>query len=244
MVLGGYLPSGENADLAKTHNFRLTRDTIVNLSDSDSSVGSLVDKNRGFMYSTRVHTSLSGHRYYGEDIKALREHYENNGDKSGRAKAKLAMLNNIENILNNDEKASQADKRMFGAIIDSIYDQLMTRGRKVSGDEASDISYIKNVIGASDNDARIILDTAKNHKVSIDRAINSYSIHSLALADKLLKTQVLSESEKNENIENISRIKKERVEEFAKKNNLPMPIHISTTLLEIKSQSIMEETLL
>ena len=227
MVLGGYLPSGENADLAKTHNFRLTRDTIVNLSDSDSSVGSLVDKNRGFMYSTRVHTSLSGHRYYGEDIKALREHYENNGDKSGRAKAKLAMLNNIENILNNDEKASQADKRMFGAVIDSIYDQLMTRGRKVSGDEASDISYIKNIIGASDNDARIILDTAKNHKVSIDRAINSYSIHSLALADKLLKTQVLSESEKNENIENISRIKKERVEEFAKKNNLPMPIHIS-----------------
>ena len=226
-VLGGYLPSGENYDLAKTHNFRLTRDTIVNLSDSDSSVGSLVDKNRGFMYSTRVHTSLSGHRYYGEDIKALREHYENNGDKSGRAKAKLAMLNNIENILNNDEKASQADKRMFGAVIDSIYDQLMTRGRKVSGDEASDISYIKNIIGASDNDARIILDTAKNHKVSIDRAINSYSIHSLALADKLLKTQVLSESEKNENIENISRIKKERVEEFAKKNNLPMPIHIS-----------------
>ena len=227
MVLGGYLPSGENTYLAKDYNLRLTRDTIVNLSDSDSSVGSLVDKNRGFMYSTRVHTSLSGHRYYGEDIKALREHYENNGDKSGRAKAKLAMLNNIENILNNDENASQADKRMFGAVIDSIYDQLMTRGRKVSGNEASDISYIKNVIGASDNDVRIILDTAKNHKVSIDRAINSYSIHSLALADKLLKTQVLSESEKNENIENISRIKKERVEEFAKKNNLPMPIHIS-----------------
>ena len=49
----------------------------------------------------------------------------------------------------------------------------------------------------------------------------------MALADKLLKTQALSESEKNENIENISRIKKERVEEFAKKNNLPMPIHIS-----------------
>ena len=227
MVLGGYLPSGENADLAKTYNFRLTRDTIVNLSDSDSSVGSLVDKNRGFMYSTRVHTSLSGHRYYGEDIKALRKHYENNGDKSGRAKAKLAMLNNIENILNNDEKASQADKRMFGAVINSIYDQLMTRGRKVSGDEASDISYIKNVIGASDNDARIILDTAKRHKVSIDRAINSYSIHSLALADKLLKTQELSESEKNENIENISRIKKKKVEEFVQKNNLPMPIHIS-----------------
>ena len=223
MVLGGYLPSGENADLAKTHNFRLTRDTIVNLSDSDSSVGSLVDKNRGFMYSTRVHTSLSGHRYYGEDIEALRKHYENNGDKSGRAKAKLAILKNILN----DEEASPSDKRMFGAVINSIYDQLMTRGRKVSGDEVSDISYIKNVIGASDNDARIILDTAKRHKVSIDRAINSYSIHSLALADKLLKTQALSESEKNENIENISRIKKERVEEFAKKNNLPMPIHIS-----------------
>ena len=223
MVLGGYLPSGENADLAKTHNFRLTRDTIVNLSDSDSSVGSLVDKNRGFMYSTRVHTSLSGHRYYGEDIEALRKHYENNGDKSGKAKAKLAILKNILN----DEEASPSDKRMFGAVINSIYDQLMTRGRKVSGDEVSDISYIKNVIGASDNDARIILDTAKRHKVSIDRAINSYSIHSLALADKLLKTQALSESEKNENIENISRIKKERVEEFAKKNNLPMPIHIS-----------------
>lgn len=225
-AIGGVLPTGENADLAKTYNFRLTRDTIVNLSDSDSSVGSLVDKDRGFMYSTRVHTSLSGHRYYGEDIKALREHYENNGDKSGRAETKLAMLNNIENILNN-KKASPSDKRMFGAVINSIYDQLMTRGRKVSGDEASDISYIKNVIGASDNDARIILDTAKNHNVSIDRAINSYSIHSLALADKLLKTQALSESEKNENIENISRIKKERVEEFAKKNNLPMPIHIS-----------------
>ena len=223
MVLGGYLPSGENADLAKTHNFRLTRDTIVNLSDSDSSVGSLVDKNRGFMYSTRVHTSLSGHRYYGEDIEALRKHYENNGDKSGRAKAKLAILKNILN----DEEASPSDKRMFGAVINSIYDQLMTRGRKVSGDEASDISYIKNVIGASDNDARIILDTAKRHKVSIDRAINSYSIHSLALADKLLKTQELSESEKNENIENISRIKKKKVEEFAQKNNLPMPIHIS-----------------
>ena len=223
MVLGGYLPSGENADLAKTHNFRLTRDTIVNLSDSDSSVGSLVDKNRGFMYSTRVHTSLSGHRYYGEDIEALRKHYENNGDKSGRAKAKLAILKNILN----DEEASPSDKRMFGAVINSIYDQLMTRGRKVSGDEVSDISYIKNVIGASDNDARIILDTAKRHKVSIDRAINSYSIHSLALADKLLKTQELSESEKNENIENISRIKKKKVEEFAQKNNLPMPIHIS-----------------
>ena len=223
MVLDGYLPSGENADLAKTHNFRLTRDTIVNLSDSDSSVGSLVDKNRGFMYSTRVHTSLSGHRYYGEDIEALRKHYENNGDKSGRAKAKLAILKNILN----DEEASPSDKRMFGAVINSIYDQLMTRGRKVSGDEASDISYIKNVIGASDNDARIILDTAKRHKVSIDRAINSYSIHSLALADKLLKTQELSESEKNENIENISRIKKKKVEEFAQKNNLPMPIHIS-----------------
>ena len=226
MVLGGYLPSGENADLAKTHNFRLTRDTIVNLSDSDSSVGSLVDKDRGFMYSTRVHTSLSGHRYYGEDIEALRKHYENNGDKSGRAEAKLAMLNNIENILNN-KKLSPSDKRMFGAVIDSIYDQLMTRGRKVSGDEASDISYIKNIIGASDKDANVILDVAKEHSVSIDRAINSYSIHSLALADKLLKTQALSESEKNENIENISRIKKERVEEFAKKNNLPMPIHIS-----------------
>lgn len=225
MVLGGYLPSGENADLAKTHNFRLTRDTIVNLSDSDSSVGSLVDKDRGFTYSTRVHTSLSGHRYYGEDIEALREHYENNGDKSGRAKTKLAMLNNIENILNN-EKASPSDKRMFGAVINSIYDQLMTRGRKVSGDEASDISYIKNIIGASDKDARIILDTAKRHKVSIDRAINSYSIHSLALADKLLKTQELSESEKNENIENISRIKKKKVENFAEKNNLPI-YHIS-----------------
>lgn len=225
-AIGGVIPTGKNADLVKTHNFRLTRDTIVNLSDSDSSVGSLVDKDRGFTYSTRVHTSLSGHRYYGEDIEALREHYENNGDKSGRAKTKLAMLNNIENILNNEE-ASPSDKRMFGAVINSIYDQLMTRGRKVSGDEASDISYIKNVIGASDNDARIILDTAKRHKVSIDRAINSYSIHSLALADKLLKTQELSESEKNENIENISRIKKERVEEFAKKNNLPMPIHIS-----------------
>lgn len=223
MVLGGYLPSGENAYLAKDYNLRLTRDTIVNLSDSDSSVGSLVDKDRGFMYSTRVHTSLSGHRYYGEDIKALREHYENNGDKSGRAKAKLAILKNILN----DEEASISDKRMFGAVINSIYDQLMTRGRKVSGDEVSDISYIKNVIGASDNDARIILDTARRHKVSIDRAINSYSIHSLALADKLLKTQALNESEKNENIENISRIKKERVEEFAQKNNLPMPIHIS-----------------
>ena len=222
-VLGGYLPSGENADLAKTHNFRLTRDTIVNLSDSDSSVGSLVDKNRGFMYSTRVHTSLSGHRYYGEDIEALRKHYENNGDKSGRAKAKLAILKNILN----DEEASQSDKRMFGAVINSIYDQLMTRGRKISGDETSDISYIKNVIGASDKDAKVILDIAKDHKVSIDRAINSYSIHSLALADKLLKTQALSESEKNENIENISRIKKKKVEEFAQKNNLPMPIHIS-----------------
>ena len=226
-AIGGVITKGENANLAKTYNFRLTRDTIVNLSDSDSSVGSLVDKNRGFMYSTRVHTSLSGHRYYGKDIKALREHYEKNGDKSGRAKAKLAMLNNIENILNNNEKASQADKRMFGAVINSIYDQLMTRGRKVSGNEASDISYIKNVIGASDKDAKVILDTAKRHKVSIDRAINSYSIHSLALADKLLKTQELSESEKNENIENISRIKKKKVEEFAKKNNLPMPIHIS-----------------
>lgn len=223
MVLGGYLPSGENAYLAKDYNLRLTRDTIVNLSDSDSSVGSLVDKDRGFTYSTRVHTSLSGHRYYGEDIDALRKHYENNGDKSGRAKAKLAILKNILN----DEEASPSDKRMFGAVINSIYDQLMTRGRKVSEDEASDISYIKNVIGASDNDARIILDTAKRHKVSIDRAINSYSIHSLALADKLLKTQELSESEKNENIENISRIKKKKVEEFAKKNNLPMPIHIS-----------------
>ena len=223
MVLGGYLPSGENTYLAKDYNLRLTRDTIVNLSDSDSSVGSLVDKDRGFTYSTRVHTSLSGHRYYGEDIEALRKHYENNGDKSGRAKAKLAILKNILN----DEEASPSDKRMFGAVINSIYDQLMTRGRKVSGDEVSDISYIKNVIGASDNDARIILDTAKRHKVSIDRAINSYSIHSLALADKLLKTQALSESEKNENIENISRIKKERAEEFAKKNNLPMPIHIS-----------------
>lgn len=222
MVLGGYLPSGENAGLAKDGNFRLTRDTIVNLSDSDSSVGSLVDKDRGFTYSTRVHTSLSGHRYYGEDIDALKKHYENNGDKSGRAKAKLAILNNIENILNDEE----SDKRMFGAVINSIYDQLMTRGRKVSGDEASDISYIKNVIGASDNDARIILDTAKNHKVSIDRAINSYSIHSLALADKLLKTQALSESEKNENIENISRIKKKKVENFAEKNNLPI-YHIS-----------------
>ena len=49
----------------------------------------------------------------------------------------------------------------------------------------------------------------------------------MALADKLLKTQELSESEKNENIENISGIKKERVEEFAEKYNLPMPIHIS-----------------
>ena len=228
-VLGGYLPSGENADLAKTHNFRLTRDTIVNLSDSDSSVGSLVDKDRGFMYSTRVHTSLSGHRYYGEDIKALRASYaaleERNG-KDDRVEAKRAILDNIENILNG-EKASTADKRMFGAVINSIYDQLMTRGRKVSKDEDSDISYIKNIIGASDNDARIILDTAKKHKVSIDRAINSYSIHSLALADKLLKTQELSESEKNENIENISRIKKKKVEEFAQKNNLPMPIHIS-----------------
>ena len=226
MVLGGYLPSGENAYLAKDGNFRLTRDTIVNLSDSDSSVGSLVDKDRGFTYSTRVHTSLSGHRYYGEDIEALRKHYENNGDKSGRAEAKLAMLNNIENILNN-KKLSPSDKRMFGAVIDSIYDQLMTRGRKVSGDEASDISYIKNIIGASDKDANVILDVAKEHSVSIDRAINSYSIHSLALADKLLKTQALSESEKNENIENISRIKKKKVEEFAQKNNLPMPIHIS-----------------
>lgn len=225
-VLGGYLPSGENASLAKYYNLRLTRDTIVNLSDSDSSIGSLVDKDRGFTYSTRVHTSLSGHRYYGEDIDALRKHYENNGDKSGRAKTKLAMLNNIENILN-DKNASKADKRMFGAVINSIYDQLMTRGRKVSGDEASDISYIKNIIGASDKDANVILDVAKEHSVSIDRAINSYSIHSLALADKLLKTQALSESEKNENIENISEIKKKKVEEFAQKNNLPMPIHIS-----------------
>lgn len=225
-VLGGYLPSGENANLAETYNFRLTRDTIVNLSDSDSSVGSLVDKDRGFMYSTRVHTSLSGHRYYGKDIEALRKHYENNGDKSGRAKAKLTILNNIENIIN-DENASQADKRMFGAVINSIYDQLMTRGRKVSGNEDSDISYIKNIIGASDKDANVILDVAKEHNVSIDRAINSYSIHSLALADKLLKTQALSESEKNENIENISRIKKERVENFAEKYNLPIPIHIS-----------------
>lgn len=224
-VLGGALPLGENADLAKTHNLRLTKDTIVYLSDSDSSVGSLVDKDRGFTYSTRVHTSLSGHRYYGEDIKALKEHYENNGDKSGRAKAKLAILNNIENILN-DEEASPSDKRMFGAVINSIYDQLMTRGRNVSGDEASDISYIKNVIGASDKDANVILDTAKKHNVSIDRAINSYSIHSLALADKLLKTQALSESEKNENIENISRLKKKRVENFAEKNNLPI-YHIS-----------------
>ena len=111
MVLGGYLPSGENAGIAENYNFRLTRDTIVNLSDSDSSVGSLVDKDRGFMYSTRVHTSLSGHRYYGKDIEALREHYENNGDKSGRTKTKLAMLNNIENILNN-EKASPSDKKI------------------------------------------------------------------------------------------------------------------------------------
>lgn len=222
-VLGGYLPSGENAYLAKDYNLRLTRDTIVNLSDSDSSVGSLVNKDRGFMYSTRVHTSLSGHRYYEKDIDALRKHYENNGDKSGRAKAKLAILKNILN----DEEASPSDKRMFGAVIDSIYDQLMTRGRKVSGNETSDISYIKNVIGASDKDANVILDIAKEHKVSIDRAINSYSIHSLALADKLLKTQALSESEKNENIENISRIKKKKVEEFAQKNNLPMPIHIS-----------------
>lgn len=225
-AIGGVFPTGKNPDLAKYYNLRLTKDTIVYLSDSDSSVGSLVDKNRGFKYSTRVHTSLSGHRYDEKDINALREHYTIGHDKSGRAEAKLAMLNNIENILN-DKEASPADKRMFGAVIDSIYDQLMTRGRKVSGDEASDISYIKNVIGASDNDARIILDTAKNHNVSIDRAINSYSIHSLALADKLLKTQALSESEKNENIENISRIKKERVEEFAQKNNLPMPIHIS-----------------
>lgn len=231
MVLGGYLPSGENADLAKTHNFRLTRDTIVNLSDSDSSVGSLVDKNRGFMYSTRVHTSLSGHRYYEKDIEELASYYHSKREKN---------LEEIQDIFKDIAKITESNgsfsvkitadgknARMFGAIIDSIYDQLMTRGRKVSGDEASDISYIKNVIGASDKDANVILDTAKNHKVSIDRAINSYSIHSLALADKLLKTQELSESEKNENIENISRIKKERVEEFAKKNNLPMPIHIS-----------------
>ena len=231
MVLGGYLPSGENADLAKTHNFRLTRDTIVNLSDSDSSVGSLVDKNRGFMYSTRVHTSLSGHRYYEKDIEELASYYHSKREKN---------LEEIQDIFKDIAKITESDGsfsakitadgknvRMFGAVIDSIYDQLMTRGRKVSGDEASDISYIKNVIGASDNDARIILDTAKRHKVSIDRAINSYSIHSLALADKLLKTQELSESEKNENIENISRIKKEKVEEFAQKNNLPMPIHIS-----------------
>ena len=231
MVLGGYLPSGENADLAKTHNFRLTRDTIVNLSDSDSSVGSLVDKNRGFMYSTRVHTSLSGHRYYEKDIEELASYYHSKREKN---------LEEIQDIFKDIAKITESDGsfsakitadgknvRMFGAVIDSIYDQLMTRGRKVSGDEASDISYIKNVIGASDNDARIVLDTAKRHKVSIDRAINSYSIHSLALADKLLKTQELSESEKNENIENISRIKKKKVEEFAQKNNLPMPIHIS-----------------
>ena len=183
------------------------------------------------MYSTRVHTSLSGHRYYEKDIEELASYYHSKREKN---------LEEIQDIFKDIAKITESNgsfsvkitadgknARMFGAIIDSIYDQLMTRGRKVSGDEASDISYIKNVIGASDNDARIILDTAKNHKVSIDRAINSYSIHSLALAAKLLKTQVLSESEKNENIENISRIKKERVEEFAKKNNLSMPIHIS-----------------
>lgn len=231
MVLGGYLPSGENANLAKDYNLRLTRDTIVNLSDSDSSVGSLVDKDRGFTYSTRVHTSLSGHRYYEKDIEELASYYHSKREKN---------LEEIQDIFKDIAKITESDGsfsakitadgknvRMFGAVIDSIYDQLMTRGRKVSGDEASDISYIKNIIGASDKDANVILDVAKEHSVSIDRAINSYSIHSLALADKLLKTQVLSESEKNENIENISRIKKERVEEFAKKNNLPMPIHIS-----------------
>lgn len=230
-VLGGYLPSGENAGLAKDGNFRLTRDTIVNLSDSDSSVGSLVDKDRGFTYSTRVHTSLSGHRYYEKDIEELASYYHSKREKN---------LEEIQDIFKDIAKITESDGsfsakitadgknvRMFGAVIDSIYDQLMTRGRKVSGDEASDISYIKNVIGASDKDANVILDIAKRHKVSIDRAINSYSIHSLALADKLLKTQALSESEKNENIENISRIKKKKVEEFAKKNNLPMPIHIS-----------------
>lgn len=230
-VLGGYLPSGENADLAKTHNFRLTRDTIVNLSDSDSSVGSLVDKNRGFMYSTRVHTSLSGHRYYEKDIEELASYYHSKREKN---------LEEIQDIFKDIAKITESNGsfsakitadgenvRMFGAVINSIYDQLMTRGRKVSGNEASDISYIKNIIGVSDKDANVILDTAKEHSVSIDRAINSYSIHSLALADKLLKTQELSESEKNENIENISRIKKKKVEEFAQKNNLPMPIHIS-----------------
>ena len=152
MVLGGYLPSGENANLAKTYNFRLTRDTIVNLSDSDSSVGSLVDKNRGFMYSTRVHTSLSGHRYYEKDIEELASYYHSKRKKN---------LEEIQDIFKDIAKITESDgsffakitvdgknARMFGAVINSIYDQLMTRGRKVSGNKASDISYIKNVIGA------------------------------------------------------------------------------------------------
>lgn len=230
MVLGGALPLGENADLAKTHNLRLTKDTIVYLSDSDSSVGSLVDKDRGFTYSTRVHTSLSGHRYDEKDIGELASYYHNKRKKNLEEIQDIfkdiAKITESEGSFSAKITADGKNVRMFGAVIDSINDQLMTRGRKLSGDEASDISYIKNVIGASDNDAEVILDTAKKHNVSIDRAINSYSIHSLALADKSLKIQALSESEKNENIENISRIKKERVEEFAKKNNLPI-YHIS-----------------
>lgn len=229
-VIGGVFPSGKNPGLAQTHKLRLTRDTIVHLSDSDSSVGSLVDKDRGFMYSTRVHTSLSGHRYDEKDIGELASYYHNKRKKNLEEIQDIfkdiAKITESEGSFSAKITADGKNVRMFGAVIDSINDQLMTRGRKLSGDEASDISYIKNVIGASDNDAEVILDTAKKHNVSIDRAINSYSIHSLALADKSLKIQALSESEKNENIENISRIKKERVEEFAKKNNLPI-YHIS-----------------
>lgn len=206
-IIGGALPSGENSNLAENYNLRLIRDTIVHLSDSDSSVGSLVDKNRGFKYSTRVHTSMSSHRYDEKDIEALSEYYSTKG--------KVLLTEDLDK-----------NGRMFGAVIDSINEQLMGRGKKVSSDEASDISYIKNIIGVSEDNAKVIRATAEKHGVSIDRAITSYSIRSLALADNFLETQKLSKSENNESIEYISNRKKELAEKFASDHNLEI-LHIS-----------------
>lgn len=242
-------------------NIRLIRDTVMHLLDSDSSVGSLVDKNRGFMYSTRIHTSLAHHVFDQDAITDLANIYhDKHGMNFGEIQGIFDGIARISARENGSLVAELTEKGknglVYGDIINSILNQVMNKGRAVtqvdeskirtkleadgkSEDEisnaiaegkkeaiANDRSYIKSITNASEKHADMIYQAAVDNHTSLDRAITSYSIRSLALADKAMKVQELTETEANESVKIQSSFMQEHAERFAKDHDLPI-YHIS-----------------
>lgn len=144
---------------------RLVSAEIQAMSDPEGAIGHSVDKNKGFMYSTRVHTSLDYRRYSPEDLENVFEYYK--GKKGGIDKFNKLFKGLAETYLDKD------GEQKMRIVTDSLTQTKMFSGTIAALNKAVDL---KGGIEYADDGRLIIPEVPSAVKMPVEEAVNKYGI--------------------------------------------------------------------